>query len=123
MKLLSQPIAVDRELALQLDLCGHFATVQAGATLLIGLHPWSAKHPQPGTNGAVQIGLKLSPNEPIGQFAERLRRRGVDVSDVIESEEASYVSFADPDRNPILVGDWHPDFDVEYKTDDTLVDT
>jgi catechol 2,3-dioxygenase-like lactoylglutathione lyase family enzyme len=37
----------------------HWATVQAGTTLLIGLHPSSAKHPRPGTKGSVQIGSQL----------------------------------------------------------------
>ena len=81
----------------------HWATVRAGATLVIGLHPWSQKYPPPGTRGSVQIGLIV--NEPIEAFAARLRRHGVEVSDVIRSEEASYVSFSDPDGNPIYVGD------------------
>jgi hypothetical protein len=34
-----------------------------------------------------------------------MRRHGVEVSDVIRSEEASYVSFRDPDGNPVYVGD------------------
>ncbi|HUQ52134.1 MAG TPA: VOC family protein [Gammaproteobacteria bacterium] len=83
----------------------HWATVRAGATLVIGLHPWSKKYPQPGTQGSVQIGLIVSRDEPIEAFAARLRRHGVEVSDVIRSEEASYVSFTDPDGNPIYVGD------------------
>lgn len=81
-----------------------WATVQVGETLVIGLHPRSAHHPEPGTKGSVQIGLVLR-DEPITEFAARLRRHGVEVSDIIESQEANYVSFADPDGNPIYVGD------------------
>ena len=90
----------------------HWATVQAGKTLTIGLHPWSAKYPPPGTKGTVQIGLVVSRDEPIEQFADRLRRHGVAVSEIIrgEPDEANYVSFADPDGNPIYVGDWDPEF-------------
>jgi catechol 2,3-dioxygenase len=91
----------------------HWATVQAGKTLLIGLHPRSAKHPQPGTKGSVQIGLVVSRDEPIGELAARLRKQGVEVSDIIKSEEANYITFADPDGNPIYVGDWDPDLDEE----------
>jgi len=91
----------------------HWATVQAGQTLLIGLHPWSAKYPRPGTKGSVQIGLVVSRDEPIGDLAGRLRKHGVEVSDIIKSEEANYISFADPDGNPIYVGDWDPDLDEE----------
>jgi sugar/nucleoside kinase (ribokinase family) len=59
----------------------------------------------PGTKGSVQIGLIVSRDESIEALAARLRRHGVAVSDVIRSEEASYVSFTDPDGNPIYVGD------------------
>lgn len=93
----------------------HWATVQAGKTLLIGLHPWSANYPRPGTKGSVQIGLVVSRDEPIGDLAARLRRHGVEVSDIIKSEEANYISFADPDGNPIYVGDWDPDLDEEHE--------
>jgi catechol 2,3-dioxygenase-like lactoylglutathione lyase family enzyme len=83
----------------------HWATVRAGATLVIGLHPWTEKYPPPGTKGSVQIGLIVSRDEPIEAFAARLRRHGVEASGVIESAEASYVSFADSDGNLIYVGD------------------
>jgi catechol 2,3-dioxygenase-like lactoylglutathione lyase family enzyme len=86
----------------------HWATVQAGTTLVIGLHPWSATHPRPGTHGAVQIGLVVSRDEPIQDLAARLRKHGVEVSGVIESQEANYIHFTDPDGNPIYVGDWDP---------------
>jgi catechol 2,3-dioxygenase-like lactoylglutathione lyase family enzyme len=98
----------------------NFATVQAGKTLLIGLHPWSAKYPQPGTKGSVQIGLVVSPDEPIKDLAARLRKQGVEVSDIIESEEANYLSFTDPDGNPIYVGDWNPIFDEEHEPNDAV---
>jgi predicted enzyme related to lactoylglutathione lyase len=91
----------------------HWATVQAGKTLVIGLHPWSAKFPSPGTKGSVQIGLVLSQDVRIEECAARLRQRGVDVSDIIKSAEGNYVSFTDPDGNPIYIGDWDPDFDAE----------
>ena len=89
----------------------HWATVRAGRTLLIGLHPWKPNHPKPGTKGAVQIGLVVSQDTPIQDFAARLRKQGVEVSDIVETEAGSYISFADPDGNPIYVGDWDPDFD------------
>jgi catechol 2,3-dioxygenase-like lactoylglutathione lyase family enzyme len=89
----------------------NWATVQAGSTLVIGLHPWSEKFPRPGTRGAVQIGLVVSQDEPIEQFAARLRKQGVEVGDIIRSEAGNYISFTDPDGNPIYVGDWDPDFD------------
>ena len=65
----------------------HWATVQAGQTLMIGLHPWSTKYPAPGTRGSVQLGLVVSPGEPIEALAARLRNRGVAVHGVISSTE------------------------------------
>jgi catechol 2,3-dioxygenase-like lactoylglutathione lyase family enzyme len=82
-----------------------WATVKAGQTLLIGLHPWSAHYPRPGTVGSVRIGLVVSHDESIEALAARLRRRGVEVSEIIRSEEGHYVHFTDPDGNPIYVGD------------------
>ena len=90
----------------------HWATVQAGKTLVIGLHPWNPRHPKPGTRGAVQVGLVVSQEVSIQNFAERLRAHGVDVADVVNTESGNYISFVDPDGNPIYVGDWDPDFDA-----------
>jgi hypothetical protein len=71
----------------------------------------------------VQIGLKLSPDETIEQLAARLRKHGVEVSNVIESEEASYINFTDPDGNPIYVGDWDPDFDETQQSEQAELST
>jgi catechol 2,3-dioxygenase-like lactoylglutathione lyase family enzyme len=90
----------------------HWATVKAGDTLVIGLHPWAPRYPRPGTKGSVQIGLVLSRDEPIENLAARLRQHGVEVSD-IKSEEANYISFEDPDGNPIYVADRDPGIDDE----------
>jgi predicted enzyme related to lactoylglutathione lyase len=101
----------------------HWATVQAGKTLVIGLHPWSEKYPRPGTRGSVQIGLVVSRDEPIEQLAARLRKRGVEVSDIIRSQEANYIHFTDPDGNPIYVGDWDAELDEQSKSHQTLSST
>ena len=89
----------------------NWATVQAGTTLVVGLHPWSAKYPRPGTKGAVQLGLFLSPGDSIEALAERLRTSGVVVSGTIASTEANYIHFEDPDGNPIYIGDRNPGVD------------
>jgi catechol 2,3-dioxygenase-like lactoylglutathione lyase family enzyme len=89
----------------------HWATVRAGRSLVIGLHPWREGTPAPGTRGAVQVGLVVSQDTPIGALADRLRARGVEVSDTIQTEAGNYIQFADPDGNPIYAGDWDPDFD------------
>ena len=101
----------------------NWATVQAGKGLVIGLHPGSAKYPRPGTKGSVQIGLVVSPDEPIKEFAARLRKHGVQVCEIIESAEANYVSFEDPDGNPIYVADSDPDFDEEHRRHEAVGST
>jgi catechol 2,3-dioxygenase-like lactoylglutathione lyase family enzyme len=89
----------------------HWATVQAGTSMVIGLHPWNPSHPKPGSRGAVQLGLVVSQDVPIARLAERLRRHGVEVSDILATVAGNIITFADPDGNPIYVGDWDPDFD------------
>jgi catechol 2,3-dioxygenase-like lactoylglutathione lyase family enzyme len=98
----------------------HWATVLAGKTLLIGLHPWSAKYPQPGTKGSVQIGL-VCRDESIRDLASRLRTHGVEVGGIIESGEGNYITFEDPDGNPIYVGDW--DYTEEYEPSEAVHST
>jgi catechol 2,3-dioxygenase-like lactoylglutathione lyase family enzyme len=44
----------------------HWATVRAGRSLVIGLHPWREGTPAPGTRGAVQVGLVVSQDTRIG---------------------------------------------------------
>ena len=91
----------------------HFATVQAGRTLVIALHPvWREQHPRPGTKGAVQIGLVLAKDTPIAAFAARLRTHGVEVDEVANTESGNYLMFEDRDGNSIYLGDWDPDFDA-----------
>jgi hypothetical protein len=64
----------------------------------------------------VQIGLVVSKDEPIEQLAARLRKHGVEVSDIIKSEDANDISFADPDGNPIYVGDSDPSVDDDRES-------
>ena len=90
----------------------HFATVQAGKSLLIGLHPSREGSPAPGTSGSIQIGLVVSRDTTLEAFADRLRAKGIEVSDTIKSEAGNYIFFKDLDGNPIYIGDWDPDFDA-----------
>src|SRR5687767_6491234 len=69
----------------------HWATVQVGKNLVIGLHPSRDSAPAPGTKGSVQIGLVLSQDSPIEAFAARLRTHGVEVSESIRSQAGNYV--------------------------------
>ena len=80
-----------------------WATVQAGTTLVIGL-TWLARYRKPGTRSGQQIGLVVR-DERLADVAAHLRKHGVEVSGIIESREANYITFADPDGNSIYIGD------------------
>jgi predicted enzyme related to lactoylglutathione lyase len=80
----------------------HWATVEAGRSLTIGLHPVSPRHPAPGTKGGIMIGLEI--NEPIRDAIERLQGKGVRFSGAVATEAGgSFVDFEDPDGNPFYL--------------------
>ena len=63
---------------------GNFwATVRAGESLTLGLHPRSEKWPAPGTKGSIQIGLEI--DEPIDQAVQRLTSAGVKFTTAVET--------------------------------------
>ena len=77
----------------------HWAEVEAGPDLVIGLHPASEKSPAPpGTTGSVQIGLSV--DEPLETVIAKLHERGVTTGPVIVDDDAGrFASLADPDGN------------------------
>ena len=80
----------------------HWATVQAGTSLTIGLHPASSKYPAPGTKGAVRIGLEI--DEPIEKAVSRLEKKGVRFDGpIIKDTSGSFAQFHDQDGNPMYL--------------------
>jgi catechol 2,3-dioxygenase-like lactoylglutathione lyase family enzyme len=81
----------------------HWATVDAGGGLVIGLHPASAKYPAPGTKGGTLIGLEI--DEPIQRVVDRLRGKGVRFLGPIinDAGAGSFVDLEDPDGNFIYL--------------------
>ena len=53
----------------------HFATVEVGGRLVLGIHPRTPRTPIPGTKGSVA--LSLVANEPLDAILARLAQRGV----------------------------------------------
>ncbi len=86
----------------------HWATVDAGRGLTIGLHPASHKYPAPGTKGGTLIGLEI--DEPIQQVVDRLRGKGVRfLSPIVNDPGAgSFADLEDPDGNWIYLGETNP---------------
>src|ERR1035438_9994722 len=80
----------------------HWATVDAGRGLVIGLHPASAKYPVPGTKGSMMIGLEI--DEPIEAVVDRLQCRGVRFTGpIIKDGAGNFAGFDDPDGNAIYL--------------------
>ena len=78
----------------------HWATVDAGKGLTIGLHPASAKYPAPGTKGAMMLGLEI--DEPIETVVSRLSEKGVRFTgSIIQEMTGKFVHLEDPDGNEI----------------------
>jgi catechol 2,3-dioxygenase-like lactoylglutathione lyase family enzyme len=85
----------------------HWATVQAGTSLTIGLHPASAKYPVPGTKGATMLGLEI--DEPIQAVMDRLRQKGVHITgSVVQDGAGNFVHLEDPDGNDIYLWEVNP---------------
>ncbi len=82
----------------------HWAEVEAGKDLVIGLHPASPHAPKPGTVGAVQIGLVVT--EPMEDVMKKLTARGVKfVGPMIEDPKPGFrfAFLKDPDGNSIYL--------------------
>jgi catechol 2,3-dioxygenase-like lactoylglutathione lyase family enzyme len=76
----------------------HFATVEVGS-LVLAIHPRTARTPIPGTKGSVTLGLVV--DEPIDTVLARLAQRGVRIAG--RSETAQFVDIEDPDGNVITL--------------------
>ena len=78
----------------------HWATVEAGKGLTIGLHPASPKYPAPGTKGAMMLGLEI--DEPIEGLVAQLNAKGAKITAPIVNDTAGrFVHLEDPDGNEI----------------------
>jgi catechol 2,3-dioxygenase-like lactoylglutathione lyase family enzyme len=87
----------------------HWATVDAGKGLTIGLHPASAKYPTPGTKGSMMLGLEI--DEPIEAVVSRLSEKGVRFTgSIVQEMSGKFIHLEDPDANEIYfweVARWH----------------
>jgi catechol 2,3-dioxygenase-like lactoylglutathione lyase family enzyme len=86
----------------------HFAEVDAGGGLIIGLHPALPKSLPSGDPGGIDLGFGI--DQPLEKEMEALRARGVKFSSPIQSDPKSpvrLVHFNDPDGNPLYL--------IEYK--------
>ena len=104
---------MDRAVAFYVDILGlklaqrfgnHWAQIEVGRELVIGLHPKSEKAPPPGSSGAISIGLTI--DEPIDQVVQRLAEKGVRFrGPVVQDEQAgiALAFFGDQDGNDLYL--------------------
>jgi catechol 2,3-dioxygenase-like lactoylglutathione lyase family enzyme len=86
----------------------HWATVDGGQGLSIGLHPASPKHPAPGSKGGLLIGLEI--DEPIQGAVADLKAKGVRFSGPIVNDAGAgfFAYFEDPDGNSLYLWETNP---------------
>jgi len=82
----------------------HWASVEAGKGLTIGLHPASAASPA-GRYGSMTIGLELD-GVSIHEAVRRLRDKGVQFQGPVHEDKAgSFAAFTDPDGNRLYLAE------------------
>lgn len=80
----------------------HFAMVDAGGGLKVGLHPAGPTSPKPGARGAISVGFNVT--APIDQVVESLKARGVQFRGPIVDDTAVRLAFfGDPDGNDLYL--------------------
>src|SRR5262249_58849637 len=81
----------------------HWASIDCGQGLTIGLHPASTQNPA-GRVGSMTIGFRSS--EPIGDTVAKLKARGVVFrSDIVDDTQLLIANFQDPDGNPFYLAE------------------
>ena len=93
-------------LRLQYRAGDHFAMIDAGSGLTIGLHPPGERTPPPGSSGNIQIGLNVT--GAIEQVVESLLARGVrfqerDGKAVVDDGAVKLAFFTDPDGTDLYL--------------------
>jgi predicted enzyme related to lactoylglutathione lyase len=79
-----------------------WATVSARESLTIGIHPASAKYPNPGTKGSIMLGLDI--DLPVEEAVSRLAQHGVPIKgSVVRSDQGNFANLEDPDGNEIYL--------------------
>jgi catechol 2,3-dioxygenase-like lactoylglutathione lyase family enzyme len=81
----------------------HWASIEAGKGLTIGLHPASAESPA-GRPGSMAIGLELTGT--IEEARKTLEARGVKFGRLIDEGKAGkFLGFEDPDGNQLYLAE------------------
>ncbi len=80
----------------------HWASIDAGDGLKLGLHPTSESAATPGTRGSIQVGLIVT--DRLENEMEAIRSRGGIFKGAIHDDEAVRIAFIDdPDGNELYL--------------------
>jgi catechol 2,3-dioxygenase-like lactoylglutathione lyase family enzyme len=86
----------------------HFAMIDAGNGLQIGLHPPAKNAGAPGTRGSIQVGLSVT--RPIEDVVRELQARGVTFDtrpgngqSIVDDGAVKLAFFTDPDGNDLYL--------------------
>ena len=85
---------------------GHFAVIECGKGLTLGLHPASPQVPAPGTSGAITVCFNV--DEPLDDVVATLTLRGVQFRGPVHDDPTSGMRFAffgDPDGNDLWLSE------------------
>ena len=92
----------------------HWASIDCGHGLTIGLHPASAQNPA-GRVGSMTIGFHVS--EPIREAVANLKKRGVVFrGDIVDDTQLLLAHFQDPDGNPFYLSELKPEYRRDAQT-------
>lgn len=81
----------------------HFASIDMGKGIAIGLHPaGNPKSPKPGMSGSIQIGLTV--DRPLDQVVADLKGKGVSFrGPIVDDGQVRLAFFGDPDGNDLYL--------------------
>jgi len=89
----------------------HWASIDCGHGLTIGLHPASAQNPT-GRPGSITIGFRAS--EPIREAVATLKARGVVFrGDIVDDTQLLIANFQDQDGNPLYLAEVKASYERE----------
>jgi hypothetical protein len=92
----------------------HWASIDCGHGLTIGLHPASAQNPA-GRVGSMTIGFNAS--GPIREAVAQLKARGVVFrGDIVDDTQLLIAHFQDPDGNPFYLAELKPEYRRDAQT-------
>ena len=80
----------------------HYAGIDFGQGVVIGLHPSATGQPTPGTPGSIQVGFAV--NAPLEEVVKDLASRGVIFrQSIVNDNKVRLAFFGDPDGNELYL--------------------